>query len=127
MTRICLAAQILVLAFSLGGCLGIGAVTDWPDSGTGGLAERRPTTYQSLADLEYRMWQLEAAGAREFAAGDFAEAELLMIRIRREVAAGLNMDADTHISLLEHRFDVIERRLGDRSQPPHAQPARERS
>jgi hypothetical protein len=110
------------MALTLGGCLGIGAVTEWPDEGTGGLAERRPTTYQSLADLEYRMWQLESAGAREYAASDFAEAELLLIRIRREVAAGLEMDADTHISLLEHRFDVIERRLGERSRP-----ARERS
>jgi len=118
MARICLAAQILVLAFALGGCYGIGAVTQWPDEGTGGGAERRPTTYQSLADLEYRMWQLESAGAREYAASDFAEAELLLIRVRREVAAGLEMDADTHISLLEHRFDVIERRISAvRSRP----------
>jgi hypothetical protein len=117
MTRICLAAQILVVALSLGGCLGNGAVQEWPDEGTGGLAERRPTTYQSLADLEYRMWQLESSGAREFAASDFAEAELLLIRVRREVAAGLEMDADTHISLLEHRFDVIERRIGERGRP----------
>jgi hypothetical protein len=78
------------------------------------VAERRPTTYQNLADLEYRMWQLEAAGAREYAASDFAEAELLLIRVRREVASGLNIDADTHISLLEHRFDVIAQRLADK-------------
>jgi hypothetical protein len=114
MTRICLAAQILVTALTLGGCVGLGAVYDWPAEGTGGLAERRPTTYQSLADLEYRLWQLEAAGAREYAASDFAEAELLMIRIRREVATGLNMDADSHISLLEHRFDVIAARLANK-------------
>jgi hypothetical protein len=122
MTRICFAAQILVAALTLSGCLGEGAVTAWPDQGTGGVAERRPTTYQSLADLEYRMWQLEAAGAREYASSDFAEAELLLIRIRREVASGLNMDAETHTSLLQHRFDVIEHRIASRSSQ-----ARERS
>src|SRR5262249_44597789 len=115
MGRICLAAQILFVGLALSGCYGLGAVTDRPTEGTGGLAERRPTTYQSLADLEYRMWQLEAAGAREYAASDFAEAELLMIRIRREVATGLTMDAESHISLLEHRFDVIAARLAARS------------
>jgi hypothetical protein len=122
MGRICLAAQILIVGLALSGCYGLGAVTDWPAEGTGGLAERRPTTYQSLADLEYRMWQLEAAGAREYASSDFAEAELLLIRIRREVAAGLEMDADAHISLLEHRFDVISGRL---AAPPRG--GRERS
>src|SRR5262249_21064291 len=115
MGRICLAAQILFVGLALSGCYGLGAVTDRPTEGTGGLAERRPTTYQSLADLEYRMWQLEAAGAREHAASDFADPELLMIRIQREEATGLTMHAEAHISLLEHRFDGLDPHLPARS------------
>lgn len=83
----------------------------WPSEGTGGLAERgkaEPAFAEAIATLD----SLEARGADRFAAGDLAEARLILTRARREQAGGLSAAAEQDMVRLKASFERIETRLG---------------
>ncbi|MGA8169927.1 MAG: hypothetical protein WB816_03710 [Methylocystis sp.] len=54
---------------------------------------------------------LRVREATIFAASDFAEAETLMKRVRREILGELNVDADKDMDSLELLISSIEQRL----------------
>ncbi len=84
----------------------------WPVEGAGGFAEYLPITDKQLENLSNRLEALRARGAERYAAAAFAEASLLLTRSRREVAAGLMLDANRDIERLEGQVEAMEANLG---------------
>jgi outer membrane murein-binding lipoprotein Lpp len=100
---------IVVACFSLSGCFSEGP---WPTAGTGGFAEYMPITDKQIQDLDERLQEAGQRGATKFDAGAYAEASTLLTRSRRELAAGLVLDANADIARLEREVEAIEARLG---------------
>jgi hypothetical protein len=97
------AAAGVFLSLIAAGC------TPWPAVGTGGLAERQETESPHIIVLESRYLALADSGAYRRAAARMYDAGLLLVRARREAAAGLDLDleatlaaADEVITLVEH-------------------------
>lgn len=98
------ACAILVLAAS-GGC------TPWPAEGTGGLAERHPTSSVALVMLENRYRNVLEKGAERHAASRTVDARLLLTKARREIAADLGDDAEVTLTAADSAISDIERNL----------------
>ena len=94
-----------LLALLAAGC------TPWPDEGTGGIAERKPTENVEIARLELRLQDAIARGARHSYAAQTAEAELQLIRVRRTWSAGFSEDYITNYELLDVLVTDIEGHL----------------
>jgi hypothetical protein len=99
-------------------CLGLSGCAfnegPWPLEGTGGFAEYLPIPDRQLQDLSDRLDSARERGATRYAASAYAEAELLLTRSRRELAAGLTADANADIARLEDKVDAIDATLGRR-------------
>ena len=84
--------RILILAFAcastLSGCAALTAAP-WPTEGTGGFAELLPIDDDRIEALRDRVESFRERGAATAAAAEFASADLLLVRVRREVAAGV--------------------------------------
>ena len=61
--------------------------------------------------IEARLIAFDERGARRYAAGDFDEASALFIRVKRQVAAGLILDAEDDMDRLEPILTRVETRL----------------
>jgi len=107
---------IVVLCLGLSGCLS--GEGPWPSEGRGGFAEFLPITDRQLQDLSDRLDALRQRGAPTYDAAAYAEASLLLTRSRREVAAGLTVDANADISRLERQVEALETKLGQRRPGP---------
>ena len=106
-----------VFALAMMAMIGSGC-TPWPDEGTGGIAERRPTENDELASLEIRLDDVIARGSRHAYAAQTAEAELQLIRTRRTWSAGFVEDYVRNYEVLNVLVTDIERHvrsLPDRS------------
>ncbi len=103
-------AVIALVCLCLSGC--VFSEGPWPAVGTGGFAEYLPITDKQLQKLDDRLEALRGRGAEKYAAGAFAAASLRLTRSRRELAAGLVMDANADIARLEGDLDAIEATLG---------------
>lgn len=112
--RLWCALPALAVAFMLAGCEA-SSTMPWPAPGTGGLAERRPSTDVRIDQLSDRMISLVARNARYYAAADTYEAERLLIQIRRQSEGGFGEDSEIDIARLKQKMDAIERQL-----PRHA-------
>ena len=99
---------IVAACVSLSGCFSEGP---WPRAGTGGFAEYMPITDKQLQDLDERLQRARQHGATKFDAAAYAEASTLLTRSRRELAAGLVLDANADIARLEREVEAIEARL----------------
>ncbi|WP_341992181.1 hypothetical protein [Azorhizobium sp. AG788] len=100
----------IALALSLAGCES-SSMLPWPEPGTGGLAERRPSTDVRIDQLSERLMSLVSRNARYYAAADTYEAERLLIQIRRESEGTFGEDAEINIARLKQKMDAIERQL----------------
>jgi hypothetical protein len=80
----------------------------WPTAGSGGFAELLPIDDARMAAFNDRLNHARESGAASFAAADLATAETLLIRIRREVAGGLAIDAESDASGLERLLKSFE-------------------
>ena len=98
----------VVLTTGLGGC------TPWPVAANGGLAERHPTVSAPLLALESRYHAAAKAGADRFSPGRLAEAELLIIRAKREHEGGLIDDCNVTLSKADIVLSAIEHDLSAR-------------
>ncbi len=105
---------IVVSCLGLSGCFF--SEGPWPAEGTGGFAEYLPITDKRLQVLSDRLEALRERGAMRYAAAGFAEANLLLTRCRRELAAGLTVDASADIDRLERQVDALEATLGRKRQ-----------
>ena len=98
-------ALMLLLSAALAGA---GGCTPWPDAGTGGIAERRPSENDELLLLERRLADAIARGSRHAYAAQTAEAELQLIRTRRTWSAGFAEDYVTNYEVLDVLVRDIE-------------------
>ena len=95
-------------------CMALGAApgcTPWPDEGTGGIAERRPSDNDELESLELRLQDAIARGSRHSYAAQTAEAELQLIRTRRTWSAGFSEDYVRNYETLNVLVTDIERHV----------------
>jgi len=92
---------ISILAVVLSGCAAFNS-EPWPKAGAGGMAEMSP----AADDVA---WNLR--GAEQFAAMDFAQAQLLLNRLERERAAQLYIDAEEDATRLQGLMTSVERAL----------------
>lgn len=104
----------LAAALALAGCE-TSTYTAWPPDGTGGLAERRPSTDARIDHLSDQLVGLIGRNARYYAAADTADAEALLIQIRRESEGTFGEDAEINIARLKQKFAAIERQLPRRA------------
>jgi hypothetical protein len=97
---------VLALCLANSGCF----ITEsgYPDIGTGGFAEWRPIEDQRLLAMNERLEVLRKQGAALFAAAAFAETEIMLVRCRREAAAGLKIDVVADLEKLERQMAAIE-------------------
>jgi hypothetical protein len=103
-----------MLATSLWAALVMSALagcTQWPQEGEGGFAERSSLQNPRVQHLGTRYVNALAVGARRHAASDVAEAELLLTRISREYASGLELDAARDAETLSQVLDRVETRI----------------
>ena len=94
------------------------AACEWPQAGTGGLAERQPAQTPAIEQAGVTLDRLSAAGGDRYAAADMVDARMLLTRARREYAGGLMTAADTDLARLKVTIERIETRLG--APPPAA-------
>lgn len=103
------AAVALCAAISLSGCALL--QKSWPPEGGGQFGELFETEDVRARAMEERLAGFESRGARTFAAGDFDEAATLFIRVKRQIAAGLVLDAEDDMDRLEPILARVEARL----------------
>ncbi|OYX89808.1 MAG: hypothetical protein B7X99_01680 [Rhizobiales bacterium 17-65-6] len=101
---------IVLLALTLAGCESSSFVP-WPPQGSGGLAERRPSTDARIDALQQRLFRQGERNARYYAAAEFQDAELMMIRVRRLSEGGFPEDCEIEIARLKLQMDKIDRIL----------------
>ena len=88
---------------------------DWPQAGTGGLAERQRAPTPAIEHASTTLDRLSAAGGDRYAAADMFDARTLLTRARRQYAGGLTIAADADMARLNVTIERIETRL---SAPP---------
>ncbi len=88
---------------------------DWPQAGTGGLAERQRAPTPAIEQASTTLDRLSAAGGDRYAAADMFDARTLLTRARRQYAGGLTTGADADMARLNVTIERIETRL---SAPP---------
>lgn len=103
----------LLSCLALSGCFYDEA--PYPSEGAGGFAEWDSIPNHRARSLHDRMAYLRQRGAATYEAGALAEAELLLTRCRRELAAGLYLDADASMDRLERQLAAMEARLARRA------------
>lgn len=91
---------------------------EWPQAGTGGLAERQRAQTPAIEQAGATLDRLSAAGGDRYAAADMVDARMLLTRARREYTGGLLAAADTNLARLNVTIERIETRLN--APPPVA-------
>lgn len=81
------ALAIVILCSTVSGC------ALWPGYGGGGWAERHPVDCPEVLPLMERLDALDRRGASAFHKGRMVDADLMIVRARRELAGGLKKDA----------------------------------
>ncbi|MEW6255904.1 MAG: hypothetical protein AB1592_08100 [Pseudomonadota bacterium] len=99
-----------VAALALAGCESAN-FTPWPPQGTGGLAERRPTTDARIEALQARLVRQGERNARYYAAAYYQDAERMMVQVRRLSEGGFPEDCEIEIARLKAQMDKIDRIL----------------
>jgi hypothetical protein len=85
--------------------------TPWPNEGTGGFGEYQPIENERALDQDRRLEAARLRQASTFAAADYENAKTAMVRIRREIIAGLDADAEKDMNELDIILARIEARL----------------
>ena len=98
------------LAFLLAGCE-TASMVPWPPQGTGGYAERRPSNDARIDALQQRLFRQGERNARYYAAAEYQDAEMTLIRVRRLSEGGLPEDCELAIARLKVQMDAIDRMI----------------
>lgn len=77
----------------------------------GRIGEARYVHDFAIIAFDERIAYLKARGAERCAPGDLAQAEQLLVRVKREWVSDLYGDALIDIDKLEHRLDILDNRL----------------
>lgn len=113
-SRLSLSRRLMRAGFAAAVCASLGGCalfqTRWPQEGGGQFAEQYESEDERTRAIEARLEGLHAKGASVYAAGDFDEAKLLLVRIKRQVAADLVLDAEDDMD----RMDVVLARMDAR-------------
>jgi len=104
--------KFAVAIFCCGGISGCAIFQQpWPEAGHGGFAEWRPINDERTKSLDHRLQLASDRGAQIYAAGAFVDAELLLNRCRRELEAGLDIDAAADLERLDRKTAEVEAEL----------------
>ena len=95
--------------------------TPWPMEASGGLAERHPTHWGAVLQLDDRYQRLFHNGAVSWAPARMMEARILLARARREHTGELNEDAEATLRLADGILVTLEHDMDKRS-GAHARP-----
>ena len=95
-------AACLALCLTLSGCFFDEA--PYPEAGQGGYAEWGPIENSRALALQQRLQSAQRRGAELYTASAYADASLLLTRCRRELAAGLTIDARVDLDRLERQI-----------------------
>jgi hypothetical protein len=106
-------ALALICCAATSGC--VTNFESWPSAGTGGFAEWEQMSNPRVEALDAQLRQARLNGAETFAAGAYADAELLLTRCRRELAGGLQIDADADLDRLQIDVTEMNASLGKRA------------
>ena len=107
-------AALAAACLALAGCEA-STFLPWPDEGRGGLAERRPSTDARIDNLSDQLVVLISRNARYYAAAETADAERLLIQIRRQSEGGFPEDTEIDIARFKQKLAMIERQLPRRA------------
>ncbi|MEP3232167.1 MAG: hypothetical protein ABJO30_05015 [Hyphomicrobiales bacterium] len=77
----------------------------------GRVAEAQYVHDVAILAFDKRIANLKARGAKRCAPGDLAKSEQLLVRVKRQWVGKLYGDALIDIERLEHRLDVVDRRI----------------
>lgn len=77
----------------------------------GRSAEARHVHDFAIIAFDERIAYLKSRGAERCAPGDLAKAEQLLVRVKREWVSDLYGDALIDMERLEHRLDVVDKRI----------------
>ena len=102
-------AACLVFCLTLSGCFYDESA--YPDVGHGGFAEWRPIGNSRALAMQQRLEVAQMRGAELYEAAAYADAALLLTRCRRELAAGLTIDANADLDRLERQIDALDAAL----------------
>ncbi|MDD7909229.1 hypothetical protein PUV47_04815 [Pseudovibrio exalbescens] len=106
-------AALILLVSMTPGC------TWWPDSGSGGAAERFTTDQRSIRSYEIILTDLERRGADRWAAVDMKRARAQLVKAKQAAAGGLAYDAEEDLALLWFQLQIIEKKLNRLEQAGH--------
>jgi hypothetical protein len=95
--------------------VGLTGCTPWPMEASGGLAERHPTHWGAVLQMDDRYQQLFHHGAVSWAPARMMEARTLLARARREHTAELIEDAEATLRLADGVLVSLEHDLAKRS------------
>jgi len=102
-------AACLALCLTLSGCFFDEG--PYPEVGQGGFAEWGPIEDTRARALQQRLEAAQRRGAEVYEAAAYADASLLLTRCRRELAAGLMIDARTDLDRLERQITAMDAAL----------------
>ena len=102
-------AGCLALCLTLSGCFFNEG--PYPELGRGGFAEWRPIEDSRAFALQQRLDAAKSRGAEIYQAAAYADATLLLTRCRRELQAGLTIDAEADLNQLESQIVVMDASL----------------
>ena len=102
-------AACLTLCLTLSGCFYDEAA--YPEVGHGGFAEWRPIGDARALALQERLVAAQRRGAELYQAAAYADAALLLTRCRRELVAGLTIDANADLDRLEQQIIAMDAAL----------------
>jgi hypothetical protein len=106
--------------------VGLTGCTPWPMEASGGLAERHPTHWGAVLQLDDRYQQLFNKGVVSWAPARMMEARTLLARARREHTGELFEDAEATLRLADGVLTTLEHDVAKRSRTPSAPPSRQR-
>jgi hypothetical protein len=105
----------LLLIVAIATLVGVSGCTPWPMEASGGLAERHPTHWGAVLQLDDRYQRLFNSGAVSWAPARMMEARILLARARREHTAELTDDADATLRLADGVLVTLEHDLAKQS------------
>jgi hypothetical protein len=107
--------NLLLLLVALAAPLGLAACTPWPMEASGGLAERHPTHWGAVLQMDDRYQRLFHRGAVSWAPARMMEARILLARARREHVGELTEDAEATLRLVDGVLVTLEHDLAKQS------------
>jgi hypothetical protein len=110
-----------LLMVAIATLVGLAGCTPWPIEASGGLAERHPSHWGAVLQMDDRYQRLFHVGAVSWAPARMMEARILLARARREHTAELTADADATLRLADSVLVTLEHDLAKQTRAPSRQ------